>query len=403
MQTSQASANQRAGRAGRTSAGKCFRLYTQWSFLHDMDENTVPEIQRTNLCSVALMLKSLGINDILNFDFMDPPPTAALLRAFEQLCASTCLAGTLLCAEAGPVLALRVLQTCRAVVVRSCFMRALAHRSATSYPPAHRSTLSQMYVSEISSETESLQEDALCRYALGALNSAGELTKLGRRMAEFPLDPQLSKALLASEDLRCSEEMVTIAAMVSIGSAVFYTPKDRKVIAQNAHRNFHRGAKGDHQALLAVYSDWAESDFSGQWCHENFVQARAELLHLLCGPAILALSAGWAASNLSTQWCSADAVQARARPAASDGQLMLCACLKPEGVTSALLVCSFCVRSTTQHRHCGGLVFSLPCMPSSVQHWSHVLQMSPAEHVCRKGNTLQRLSHTDPFAACSSR
>jgi hypothetical protein len=87
VQTSQASANQRAGRAGRTSAGKCFRLFTQWSFMHDMEENTVPEIQRTNLCSVALMLKSLGINDILNFDFMDPPPSAALLRAFEQLCA----------------------------------------------------------------------------------------------------------------------------------------------------------------------------------------------------------------------------------------------------------------------------------------------------------------------------
>ena len=91
VQTSQASANQRAGRAGRTSAGKCFRLYTQWSFMHDMEENTVPEIQRTNLCSVALMLKSLGINDILGFDFMDPPPSAALLRAFEQLCVlATC-------------------------------------------------------------------------------------------------------------------------------------------------------------------------------------------------------------------------------------------------------------------------------------------------------------------------
>ena len=68
-----------------------------------------------------------------------------------------------------------------------------------------------------------------CRYALGALNSTGELTKLGRRMAEFPVDPQLSKSLLASEALHCSEEMVTVAAMVSCGSAVFYTPKDRKV------------------------------------------------------------------------------------------------------------------------------------------------------------------------------
>lgn len=46
---SQASANQRAGRAGRTSPGKCFRLYTAWSYQNELDENTVPEIQRTNL------------------------------------------------------------------------------------------------------------------------------------------------------------------------------------------------------------------------------------------------------------------------------------------------------------------------------------------------------------------
>ena len=58
--------------------------------MHDMEENTVPEIQRTNLCSVTLMLKSLGINNILEFDFMDPPPSAALLRALEQLCAFHC-------------------------------------------------------------------------------------------------------------------------------------------------------------------------------------------------------------------------------------------------------------------------------------------------------------------------
>ena len=46
---SQASANQRAGRAGRTAPGKCFRLYTHFSFQSEMDEDTIPEIQRTNL------------------------------------------------------------------------------------------------------------------------------------------------------------------------------------------------------------------------------------------------------------------------------------------------------------------------------------------------------------------
>lgn len=54
---SRASANQRAGRAGRLAPGKCFRLFTSWAFQHEMDENSVPEIRRTNLCSVVLILK----------------------------------------------------------------------------------------------------------------------------------------------------------------------------------------------------------------------------------------------------------------------------------------------------------------------------------------------------------
>jgi pre-mRNA-splicing factor ATP-dependent RNA helicase DHX16 len=46
---SKAGAQQRAGRAGRTAPGKCFRLYTAWAFKHELEDNTVPEIQRTNL------------------------------------------------------------------------------------------------------------------------------------------------------------------------------------------------------------------------------------------------------------------------------------------------------------------------------------------------------------------
>lgn len=56
----QASANQRAGRAGRVAAGKCFRLYTAWAYQHELEETTVPEIQRTSLGNVVLLLKSLG-------------------------------------------------------------------------------------------------------------------------------------------------------------------------------------------------------------------------------------------------------------------------------------------------------------------------------------------------------
>lgn len=61
----QASAHQRAGRAGRTRPGKCFRLYTEASFKKDLQEQTYPEILRSNLGSVVLQLKKLGIDDLV--------------------------------------------------------------------------------------------------------------------------------------------------------------------------------------------------------------------------------------------------------------------------------------------------------------------------------------------------
>jgi Major Facilitator Superfamily/AAA domain/Helicase conserved C-terminal domain/Helicase associated domain (HA2) len=82
---SQATAKQRAARAGRTQPGKCFRLYTEWSFQHELDPKTVPEILRTDMTNVVLMLKSLGVTDVLHFNFMDKPPTDALISALDQL------------------------------------------------------------------------------------------------------------------------------------------------------------------------------------------------------------------------------------------------------------------------------------------------------------------------------
>jgi pre-mRNA-splicing factor ATP-dependent RNA helicase DHX15/PRP43 len=70
---SKASAQQRSGRAGRTRPGKCFRLYTEKAFLKELQEQTYPEILRCNLGSVVLQLKKLGIDDLVHFDFMDPP------------------------------------------------------------------------------------------------------------------------------------------------------------------------------------------------------------------------------------------------------------------------------------------------------------------------------------------
>lgn len=81
---SKASATQRAGRAGRTKPGKCYRLYAEAAY-HNLPETTVPEIQRGNLAPVILQLKALGIDNVLRFDFLTPPPAELFTRALELL------------------------------------------------------------------------------------------------------------------------------------------------------------------------------------------------------------------------------------------------------------------------------------------------------------------------------
>ena len=71
---SKASANQRAGRAGRTRPGKCYRLYTESAF-DRMDESAPPEIQRSNLAPMILQMKALGIDNIVRFDWLTAPPS----------------------------------------------------------------------------------------------------------------------------------------------------------------------------------------------------------------------------------------------------------------------------------------------------------------------------------------
>uniref|UniRef100_A0A7N0U188 RNA helicase n=1 Tax=Kalanchoe fedtschenkoi TaxID=63787 RepID=A0A7N0U188_KALFE len=192
---SQASAKQRAGRAGRTGPGKCYRLYTESAYRNEMSPTSVPEIQRINLGMITLTMKAMGINDLLSFDFMDPPAPQALISAMEQL------------------------------------------------------------------------------YSLGALDEEGLLTKLGRKMAEFPLDPPLSKMLLASVDLGCSDEILTIIAMIQTGN-IFYRPREKQAQADQKRAKFFQ-PEGDHLTLLAVYEAWKAKNFSGPWCFENFIQARS--------------------------------------------------------------------------------------------------------------------------------
>jgi len=82
---SKASAQQRAGRAGRTRPGKCFRLYTEKDYIKELEEQTHPEILRSNLANTVLELVKLGVTDLVHFDYMDVPAPEAIMRALELL------------------------------------------------------------------------------------------------------------------------------------------------------------------------------------------------------------------------------------------------------------------------------------------------------------------------------
>lgn len=103
----------------------------------------VPEIQRTNLGNVVLLLKSLGIGDLVEFGFMDPPPQDNIQQSMYQL------------------------------------------------------------------------------WVLGALDNTGKLTDLGGTMVQFPLDPPLSRMLVAANELGCTDEIVTIVSMLSVPNVFF--------------------------------------------------------------------------------------------------------------------------------------------------------------------------------------
>uniref|UniRef100_A0A8C0WIH1 Probable ATP-dependent RNA helicase DHX35 n=1 Tax=Castor canadensis TaxID=51338 RepID=A0A8C0WIH1_CASCN len=188
---SQASANQRAGRGGRNRSGKCYRLYTEDAF-DKLPQSTVPEMQRSNLAPVILQLKALGIDNVLRFHFMSPPPAQSMVQALELL------------------------------------------------------------------------------YALGGLDKDCHLTEpLGMRIAEFPLNPMFAKMLLESGNFGCSQEILSIAAMMQIQN-IFVVPSNQKSQAIRVHRKF-AVEEGDHLTMLNVYEAFIKHNKNSQWCQEHFL------------------------------------------------------------------------------------------------------------------------------------
>lgn len=192
---SKASANQRAGRAGRTRPGKCFRLYTEKDFVKELEDATHPEILRSNLANTVLELLKLGIKDLVHFDYMDAPAPETIMRALELL------------------------------------------------------------------------------HYLAALDDEGNLTPLGEIMADIPLDPQLAKMLVVSPEFGCSNEMLSLAAMLSVPN-VFLRPANQRKEADMAKAQFTH-PDGDHLTLLNVYHAYKANGGDKNWCWNNYLNARS--------------------------------------------------------------------------------------------------------------------------------
>jgi pre-mRNA-splicing factor ATP-dependent RNA helicase DHX15/PRP43 len=192
---SKASAKQRAGRAGRTRPGKCYRLYTEETYRNELQETAYPEILRSNLTSTVLTLRVMGIENLVNFDFMDPPVPETMMRALEIL----------------------------------------------NY--------------------------------LGALDDEGEVTQTGVMMVEFPLGPELSKILITSQHYQCSEDILTLCAVLSVPNP-FLRPKDAAEAADKARKQFAH-QDGDHLTLINLFQSYIREGQRSEWCSQNFINPRS--------------------------------------------------------------------------------------------------------------------------------
>ena len=194
---SKASATQRAGRAGRTKTGKCYRLYTESTF-QSLEDATIPEIQRSNLAPVILQLKALGIDNIVRFDFITSPPAELVIRALELL------------------------------------------------------------------------------YSLGALDDYAKLTRpLGTRMAELAVEPMMAKTLLSASSFGCLSEILSIAAMTSVGGNIWFHHDGEKKKMETARRKF-AVEEGDHITLLNVYQAFVtKGRKETKFCHDNYINFKA--------------------------------------------------------------------------------------------------------------------------------
>jgi ATP-dependent helicase HrpB len=209
---SRASADQRKGRAGRTAPGTCHRLWTESGQLNRPERNT-PEIQRSDLAEVVLLLHSLGIKRAAEFDWLDKPDPQAVERA-EQL-----------------LITLGALRDLRP--------REQPEAPNGEPPPAIEA----------------------------------DLTPIGRQMLKLPMHPRYSRMLVEAAKFGCVPAAALCAALVSGRDLLMRLGRDDKHV-QEARELFEASQESDFYTLIRAYQFARKNSFSVETCRRYGIHAQ---------------------------------------------------------------------------------------------------------------------------------
>ncbi|MFM6958828.1 MAG: DUF3418 domain-containing protein, partial [Acinetobacter sp.] len=206
---SQAAANQRKGRCGRIAAGVCIRLYSEEDF-QSRPEFTEPEIKRTNLASVILQMQSLGLGNLEDFDFIEPPD----FRLVND--------GRKLLVELGALTEKKALLS----------QRGVGGDSSIDNPPCAATTAAHP------------------TFTKGG--SRDSLTKVGQMMARMPIDPRLARMLIGGAHFGVLKETLIIVSALAIQDPR-ERPADKQMQADQKHALF-KEADSDFLFYLKLWN-----------------------------------------------------------------------------------------------------------------------------------------------------
>lgn len=231
---SAASADQRAGRAGRTAPGVCVRLWTEREHTQRAPQE-LPEVKRLDLAEVVLTLKAAGIDDVANFPWIEPPDPKALARA-EAL---------------------------------------LRDLGAVAVPKVGRGVPAEPRLTGTVRPTT--EEKGRSKTALLPAEQGGEvpsrITEIGRRMLKFPVHPRYARMFLAAAEYGCVRTIAMMAALTQGRS--FWLRNVERGVEQAREDLLGTETESDFFLLMRAYRYAEQSRFSVDACRRLGIHAQA--------------------------------------------------------------------------------------------------------------------------------